>query len=55
MLLRWSLALATHTYSSSLYVYSYYLQYQNVRPEYVKNIWSVVDWNAVEARLTAAK
>ena len=35
--------------------HAYYVDYRNVRPDYVKNIWSVVDWNAVEARLVAAK
>ena len=35
--------------------HAYYVDYRNVRPDYVKSIWSVVDWKAVEARLVAAK
>lgn len=35
--------------------HAYYLDYKNVRPDYVKNIWSVIDWDTVEARLKAAK
>uniref|UniRef100_A0A7S3L5U4 Superoxide dismutase n=1 Tax=Amphora coffeiformis TaxID=265554 RepID=A0A7S3L5U4_9STRA len=35
--------------------HAYYVDYRNVRPDYVKNIWSVIDWKAVEARLVAAK
>ena len=34
--------------------HAYYLKYQNKRSEYVKNWWSVVDWNNVENRLNAA-
>ncbi|KAL3931680.1 MAG: hypothetical protein SGPRY_001022 [Prymnesium sp.] len=35
--------------------HAYYLQYKNVRPEYLKQIWSVVNWKDVEARYLAAK
>ncbi len=35
--------------------HAYYLQYKNVRAEYVKNIWSVVDWGNVEERLASAR
>jgi Fe-Mn family superoxide dismutase len=35
--------------------HAYYVDYRNVRPDYVKNIWDVIDWEAVEARLGAAK
>lgn len=27
--------------------HAYYLKYQNLRAEYVKNIWNVIDWNKV--------
>jgi len=35
--------------------HAYYLQYKNVRPEYLKQIWQVVNWKDVEARYLDAK
>lgn len=35
--------------------HAYYLQYRNVRPDYVTKLWDLVDWGNVAARLTAAK
>ncbi|WP_199484898.1 superoxide dismutase [Actinomadura craniellae] len=35
--------------------HAYYLQYRNVRPDYVAKLWDLVNWNDVAARLTAAK
>jgi Fe-Mn family superoxide dismutase len=35
--------------------HAYYLTYENRRPEYLKNWWSVVDWDAVAKRFAAAK
>ncbi|CAM9251756.1 unnamed protein product [Discosporangium mesarthrocarpum] len=34
--------------------HAYYLQYKNVRPDYVKSIFQVVNWADVQARLTTA-
>lgn len=35
--------------------HAYYLQYKNVRPEYVKNIWKIINWKNIEQRLLTAK
>ncbi|OIJ65473.1 superoxide dismutase [Streptomyces mangrovisoli] len=34
--------------------HAYYLQYRNVRPDYVTKLWDLVDWEDVAARYTAA-
>ncbi len=34
--------------------HAYYLQYRNVRPEYVKAIWDVVSWADVSQRYAQA-
>lgn len=34
--------------------HAYYLQYKNVRPDYVEKLWDVVNWNDVAARVKAA-
>ncbi|XVQ85937.1 Fe-Mn family superoxide dismutase [Microbispora siamensis] len=34
---------------------AYYLQYRNVRPDYVEKLWSLVNWNDVIARFEAAR
>ena len=35
--------------------HAYYLQYKNVRPDYLKNIFSVINWSDVAKRLADAK
>ncbi|MGW4894541.1 superoxide dismutase [Kitasatospora sp. NPDC004240] len=35
--------------------HAYYLQYRNVRPDYVTKLWDVVNWQDVSARFAAAK
>jgi Fe-Mn family superoxide dismutase len=35
--------------------HAYYVDYRNVRPNYVKAIWDIVNWDVVEERLAAAK
>lgn len=34
--------------------HAYYLKFQNKRPDYVDTFWTLVNWNAVEARYAAA-
>jgi Fe-Mn family superoxide dismutase len=35
--------------------HAYYLQYKNVRPDYLKAIWKVINWTEVSKRFAAAK
>jgi len=34
--------------------HAYYLQYKNARPDYLKEIWKVINWADVEKRLDKA-
>jgi superoxide dismutase, Fe-Mn family len=34
--------------------HAYYLQYKNARPEYLKAIWQIVNWNNINERLKKA-
>ena len=38
-----------------MWEHAYYLQYKNVRPDYVKAIWQIANWGDVAKRLTDAK
>lgn len=35
--------------------HAYYLQYKNARPEYLKNIWRVINWDTVAQRFEAGQ
>jgi Fe-Mn family superoxide dismutase len=35
--------------------HAYYLKYQNRRPEYLSNIWNVINWQEVSKRFEAAR
>ncbi|GGO22467.1 superoxide dismutase [Fe-Zn] 1 [Microbispora rosea subsp. aerata] len=35
--------------------HAYYLQYRNVRPDYVEKLWTLINWNDVIARFEAAR
>jgi len=35
--------------------HAYYLQYRNVRPDYVTKLWDIVNWADVASRFAAAK
>lgn len=35
--------------------HAYYLQYRNVRPDYVRKLWSLVNWTDVARRFDAAR
>eukprot|EP00804_Cyclotella_cryptica_P025431 CCRYP_017188-RA/>CCRYP_017188-RA protein AED:0.21 eAED:0.21 QI:0/0.5/0.66/1/0.5/0/3/1223/87 len=39
----------------TLWEHAYYVDYRNVRPNYVNAIWDVINWDTVEERLVKAK
>ena len=37
-----------------IWEHAYYLDYKNVRPDFLKSIWEIVNWQQVENRLKDA-
>lgn len=35
--------------------HAYYLQYKNVRPDFVKAIWKIANWKVISDRYSKAK
>jgi len=35
--------------------HAYYLQYKNVRPDYINQIWNVMNWEEIENRFKNAQ
>ena len=38
-----------------IWEHAYYLQYKNVKADYVKNLWNVVNWAEVSRRFEEAR
>ena len=37
-----------------IWEHAYYLDYKNARPQYLTEMWKIVNWNKVEERLQAS-
>lgn len=42
-------------FAIDVWEHAYYLQYKNVRPDYVKAIWQIANWKDVSERYTKAQ
>jgi Fe-Mn family superoxide dismutase len=42
-------------FTIDVWEHAYYLQYKNLRPDFVKAIWNVANWKDISARFAGAK
>jgi len=42
-------------FTIDVWEHAYYLQYKNLRPDFVKAIWSIANWKDMSARFVKAK